>query len=167
MGAHTIINHPSQPQIVMDSLRRIVQALRLSVGQSETRDGIKTTPAQLMVMKLIENHKGLSVNALAALTFTHQSTVSELLGRLETRSLVRRERDPADGRRLAVVLTEAGRACLKDSPLSAHEKLLQAVSQLPPETLAPLAQGLEALIRAAHLSDHEAGFFFETTDTRT
>lgn len=150
---------PSQPQIVMDSLRRIVQALRESTRQNEQANG--PTPAQLLVLKRIEGHDGISVNELAALTFTHQSTVSEIVSRLEARGLVRRERASADGRRVELHLTADGRSALVSSPLSAHEKLMQAVSGLPPQILSDLAGGLEALIHAARLTDQPAAFFFE------
>jgi DNA-binding MarR family transcriptional regulator len=149
----------TQPQIVMDSLRRIVQALRESTCQSEQTSG--PTPAQLLVLKRIEDHDGISVNELAALTFTHQSTVSEIVSRLEARGLVRRERAATDGRRVEIHLTDDGRSALETSPLSAHEKLMQAVSRLPPQTLSRLAEGLDALIHAAHLTDQPAAFFFE------
>lgn len=149
----------SQTRIVMDSLRRIVQALRESTRQSEQASG--PTPAQLLVLKRIEAQDGLSVNELAALAFTHQSTVSEIVSRLETRGLVRRERAASDGRRVELHLTDEGRMVLETSPSSAHEKLMQAVSSLPPQTLSDLAQGLDALIHAARLSDQPAAFFFE------
>ncbi len=150
---------PPESQIVMDSLRRIVQALRESTRQSEQANS--PTPAQLLVLKRIEGHDGISVNELAALTFTHQSTVSEIVSRLEMRGLVRRERAATDGRRVEIHLTANGRPALTASPLSAHEKLMQAVSRLPPQTLSDLAGGLDALIHAARLTDQPAAFFFE------
>lgn len=152
-----------QSQIVMDSLRRIVQALRESTRQSELVNG--PTPAQLLVLKRIEDHDGISINELAALTFTHQSTVSEIVTRLEARGLVRRERATTDGRRVEIHLTEAGQAALTTSPVSAHEKLMQAVASLPPPTLEKLASGLNALIEAARLNEHPARFFFEDKNT--
>ena len=152
-------NTLTQPQIVMDSLRRIVQALRESKRQSEQANG--PTPAQLLVLKRIDGHDGLSVNELAAATFTHQSTVSEIVSRLEARGLVRRERAVSDGRRVELHLTDNGRSALQTSPLSAHEKIMQAVSALPPQTVSHLAEGLSALIQATHLADQPAAFFFE------
>jgi DNA-binding MarR family transcriptional regulator len=153
------MTQPLHPQIVMDSLRRIVQALRQSATHSEQTTGF--TAAQMLVLKRISEREGLSVNELAALTFTHQSTVSEIVSRLEGRGLIRRSRAAADGRRVELHLTDAGGDALAASPLSAHEKLMQAVSALPPETLKKLAEGLDALTQAAHLTDHPAGFFFE------
>ncbi|MGN6364157.1 MarR family winged helix-turn-helix transcriptional regulator [Asticcacaulis taihuensis] len=154
---------PTDPQIVMDSLRRIVQALRQSATHSEQATGL--TAAQLLVLKRIQAHEGLSVNELAAATFTHQSTVSEIVTRLETRGLIRRARAATDGRRVELYLTEAGQAVLTASPVSAHEKLMQAVATLPPPTLEKLAGGLNALIEAAHLNEHPARFFFEDKST--
>lgn len=149
----------TEPQIVMESLRRIVQALRQSATYSEKVTGV--TAAQLLVLKRIEGREGLSVNELATLTFTHQSTVSEIISRLETRGLLRRARATTDGRRVELYLTEAGQHTLGASPVSAHEKLMEAVTTLPPQTLGKLAEGLEALIEAAHLNEHPARFFFE------
>lgn len=143
----------------MDSLRRIVQGLRESTRQNAQANS--PTPAQLLVLKRIESHDGLSVNDLAALTFTHQSTVSEIVSRLESRGLVRRERAETDGRRVEIYLTDDGRSTLEVSPLSAHEKLMQAVTSLPAQTLSDLANGLDALIHAARLTDLPAAFFFE------
>ena len=149
----------TEPQIVMESLRRIVQALRQSATYSEKVTGV--TAAQLLVLKRIEGREGLSVNELATLTFTHQSTVSEIVSRLETRGLLRRARATTDGRRVELYLTEAGQHTLGASPVSAHEKLMEAVTTLPPQTLGKLAEGLEALIEAAHLNEHPARFFLE------
>ncbi len=148
------MSSPTDPQIVMDSLRRIVQALRQSATHSEQATGF--TAAQLLVLKRIHMQEGLSVNELAAATFTHQSTVSEIVSRLETRGLIRR---------VELYLSEAGGTALTASPVSAHEKLMQAVANLPPPTLEKLAAGLNALIEAAHLNQHPARFFFEDKST--
>ena len=144
---------------VMNALRRIVQGLRQSAAYSERTTGL--TAAQLLVLKQVAANDGLSVNALAAATFTHQSTVSEVVTRLELKGFVTRDRAEDDARRVEVHLTSNGRAVLAVNPSSASDRLMQAVKTLPPETLDSLAAGLEALIRNAGLSDEAAVMFFE------
>lgn len=143
----------------MENLRRIVQALRQSALHSETASGL--TGAQALVLRTIGDHQGASVNDLAALTFTHQSTVSEVIAKLEARGLVRRERSAEDGRKTAVWLTTPGASALNASGPTANEKLMKAVTSLPPETLAGLAGALDALTRAAGLTQAQPRMFFE------
>ena len=143
----------------MNALRRIVQGLRQSAAYSEKTTGL--TAAQLLVLKQVAAHDGLSVNALAAATYTHQSTVSEVITRLELKGFVQRERAAEDARRVEVHLTPTGRALLSINPSSAADRLMQAVKSLPPETLDGLATGLDALIRNAGLTEEPAVLFFE------
>jgi len=149
----------SSAHAVMNALRRIVQALRASASHSEATTGL--TAAQMLVLKQIHDRRAVSVNELAALTFTHQSTVSEVVSRLETRGFLTRDRSPEDGRRVEVRLTEKGVGIVAESPPTANERLMQAVRSLPPEEIEKLAEGLNALITAASLEKHMPGMFFE------
>jgi len=144
---------------VMNALRRIVQGLRQSAAYSEKTIGL--TAAQLLILKQVQAHDGLSVNALAAATYTHQSTVSEIVSRLELKGFVQRDRATDDARRVEIRLTSNGRALLSMNPYSASARLMQAVKSLPPETVESLAQGLEALIRTAGLAEETPVLFFE------
>ena len=148
----------------MDSLRRIVQALRQSSAHSEQSTHL--TGAQALVLKHIAAREGLSVNDLAGLTFTHQSTVSEVVSRLETAGLVRRTRAPEDGRRWQLHLTEAGKTIAQKATETAQEKLMRGLQGLPPQTVAQLSIGLDALIAAAGLADQPPLMFFEPTANR-
>jgi len=143
----------------MNALRRIVQGLRQSAAYGEKTTGL--TSAQLLILKQVEARDGVSVNGLAAVTYTHQSTVSEIVSRLELKGFVQRERAADDARRVEVHLTPNGRALLSIHPSSASDRLMQAVKALPPDTLAGLAQGLDALIHTAGLKDEPAVLFFD------
>ena len=67
------------------------------------------THPQYLVMLALWEHEPLSVRELSALLQLEPATLSPLLKRLEESGLVRRERDPADERALAVRLTDRGR----------------------------------------------------------
>ncbi|MEO8244200.1 MAG: MarR family winged helix-turn-helix transcriptional regulator [bacterium] len=165
MGSHIDSPHRrghmlSDRQTIMDALRRIVQALRQSSAHSEQSSNV--TGAQALILKHVAAREGLSINELAGLTFTHQSTVSEVVSRLESRGLVQRTRAQDDGRKCELRLTDDGRAATRSTTITAQEKLMQALQDLPPDTIAQLAHGLEALIDAAGLDAEPAIMFFET-----
>jgi len=150
-------HHPAHT--VMNALRRIVQALRASASHSEAATGL--TAAQMLVLKQIHDKRAVSVNELAALTFTHQSTVSEVVSRLEAKGLLTRDRASEDRRRVEVRLTGAGVGLVEDSPPSAHDRLMAAVRSLPAEEMEQLAAGLVALVRAADIARQTPDMFFE------
>jgi DNA-binding MarR family transcriptional regulator len=165
MGSH--IDSPkgeramlSDRQTIMDAFRRIVQALRQSSAHSEQSSNV--TGAQALILKHVGARDGLSINELAGLTFTHQSTVSEVVGRLETQGFIQRERASGDGRRWALRLTDAGKTAVQNAAMTAQEKLMLALQDLPPAIVAELARGLEALVSAAGLATDPPTMFFET-----
>lgn len=144
---------------IMDSLRRIVQAIRKSSSYCQQATGL--TGAQSFVLGQIGAQAGLSLNELAGRTATHQSTMSEVVRRLEGKGLVTRIKSPDDGRRLELYLTPQGHSLLFGAPPTAQARLVQAIAALPPETADHLAVGLERLIAAAGLSGNPPVMFFE------
>ena len=169
MGAHAhfgpqMTPPPEHSRIILDQLRRIVQALRQSSSDSETAFGLNG--AQAWVLRAIADNPGASVNAVAALTFTHQSTVSEIVAKLEIKGMVTRARSPDDGRKVELRLTPDGARVVAGGLRSGNEMLMAAVQSLPAETAAGLALGLTALADAAGLSDRPVRMFFEDGDGR-
>jgi len=67
------------------------------------------THPQYLVMLALWEHEPLSVREMGRLLQLEPATLSPLLKRLEESGHVRRERDPADERALAVCLTDRGR----------------------------------------------------------
>src|SRR3954469_8533224 len=97
MGAHTI-PRGGETRAILDAVRRIVRTLHESSRAAEKSLGL--TGAQLFVLQKLADAPGLSLNALAAQTHTHQSSVSTVVSRLVERGLVLRPAAADDGRRL-------------------------------------------------------------------
>lgn len=146
----------SEAQAIMDSLRRIVQALRRASTQY---DGL--TSAQIFVLRTIATWEGASINDLAALTHTHQSTVSEMVARLEANGLVARQAAAEDRRRVELFMTEEGRLAIRDLPKTPQENLIEAIAGMSNESRSALAQGLNLLTHAADLDVVAPQLFFE------
>lgn len=148
----------------MDALRRIVQAARQSSAQCERISGL--TAAQLLVLKSVRAHPGVSINELAALTLTHQASVSEVVRRLEGRGLLTREKSSGDARRRELQLTQSGREALAQEVETIQETLMAAMDRLPAQTLAQLADGLDSLIEEAGFGEEPAAMLFEDPGER-
>src|SRR5688572_27203056 len=74
-------------------------------------DGV--SPRQLVVLIAISENEGKSQTALVEWTGVDRSTLSEMVGRLQTKGLVHRRRTKEDARAYAVQLTPAGRQALR------------------------------------------------------
>lgn len=70
-------------QTILDGIRSLVNRLRESSREAERRIGL--TAAQLFVLQLLRASDDLSVNDLAARTYTHQSSVSVVVSRHSSR----------------------------------------------------------------------------------
>lgn len=77
------------------------------------------TKPQYAVMRSIAEHPGIEQVELTEVAVSTKATLAEMLSRMESRNLVRREHDPADKRRRFVFLTDEGEALLNAKKPSA------------------------------------------------
>jgi DNA-binding HxlR family transcriptional regulator len=96
----------------------------------------------------LERSTGIPGTQLWAL---HQTTVSNLLNRLESRGLVRKGRSPSDQRVVHLHLTSAGRKALKNAPGPPRGLLPNVLDGLSPSQLRKVHDGLAVLV------DHMGG----------
>jgi DNA-binding MarR family transcriptional regulator len=144
----------------LDALRQIVQALR--VGRAgEHRAGLSS--AQLFALQQIGEHPDASVNDIAALTFTHQSSVSVVIQRLVRQRLVAKVPSSDDRRRHKLALTVKGRRLLSRAPVAVQEDLIAAIASLGATDRRVLARSLGAIARRITYSTGSARppMFFE------
>jgi DNA-binding MarR family transcriptional regulator len=149
---------------VLDAIRLIVRALRESSRGAERAVGIGA--AQLFVLQRLAAEPALSLNELAARTFTHQSSVSVVVTRLVERGLVTRARGDDDARRLSLSATAAGRALLARAPAAAQDRLVAGLSLLGPTSRRQLARLLGRLVDLMALPDRHPPMFFEAPPRR-
>jgi DNA-binding MarR family transcriptional regulator len=144
---------------VLDSIRRIVRAVRLSSRSSESAVGLSA--AQLFVLQRLAEHDGLSINELAAETLTHQSSVSVLISKLAARKLVGRSVSPRDRRRTVISLTTKGRRALADAPEAMQVRLIAALDEFSDADVARLARLLSRWTEAAGIAGSAPTLFGE------
>jgi DNA-binding MarR family transcriptional regulator len=153
----------SEVRAALDALRLIVQALRLGARDGERRSGLSS--AQLFALQQVAAHPGASINDVAALTFTHQSSVSVVIERLVAQRFVARVAASHDRRRRHLELTAAGRRALQRAPAAVQEKLVAAIAELPETERRALARALAMVARVvapAGAAAHVPMLFEET-----
>ena len=97
------------------------------------------------------------ITELAELEGLAQPTITLLVKRLEERGLVRRERDPDDGRVVLVSLTAAGTAALEETRGAVKVALRRYVAGMSDEQLQALADSTETLGELIETIQHGVG----------
>lgn len=173
MGAHTTARdprrsasagHDRETRVVLDNLRLLVRALRVSARGAEKAVGI--SGAQLFVLQTLHEANVASIGELALLTHTDQSSVSVVVDRLARRRLVGRTESKEDARRVEIRLTASGRMLLRRSPESTQTRLIAGIKVLPSETRQQLGAALGKLAEAMGISESPRMFFEEEPSIR-
>jgi DNA-binding MarR family transcriptional regulator len=102
--------------------------------------GLGVTGPQRFVIRLIGRLPGLSAGELAATLRTDPSTLTGVLQRLEAARLIRRARDPKDGRRVLLSLTTRGRGVDRLNSGTIENAVKVALRDVSPRDLACTAR---------------------------
>lgn len=105
------------------------------------------TALQYTALTVLERHDGLSAAQLARDSFVTAQSMADLVRSLESRGLVRRERNPRNRRELLILLTDAGRELLREVAGPVQELEERMVRDL---TSPQLDQFRQALSKAWH-----------------
>jgi DNA-binding MarR family transcriptional regulator len=156
--------HPPDVRVALDAFRQIVQALRVGRGGGVDA-GLGS--AQLFALQQIAEHPDASINDVAALTCTHQSSVSVVIQRLVRQRLVAKIASSQDRRRQRLAVTAKGRRVLGRAPIAVQEHLIAAIAALPAADRRALARSLSAVARlvAPDSAKRYPPMFFEDQPT--
>lgn len=105
------------------------------------------TALQYTALTVLQRHDGLSAAQLARDSFVTAQSIADLVRSLETRGLVRRERNPRNRRELLILLTDEGRELL-----ARHEGSVRELEERMARDLTPhqTEQFRQALSKAWH-----------------
>jgi DNA-binding MarR family transcriptional regulator len=98
------------PPSLLYMVKQVELVVRSHLDELVRPSGI--TALQYTALTVLERHDGLSAAQLARDSFVTAQSIADLVRSLETRGLVRRERNPKNRRELSILLTEEGRALL-------------------------------------------------------
>ncbi len=148
----------AEPQVsplsVLQRFRVLIRTAQRHSQWIERQSGV--TGAQLWAMQELFEQPGLRVGELAKLMALHQSTASNMIDKLESVGLIRKERSSADQRVVRLSLTDKGTELLALAPSPARGVLPEALRQASGEELARLQSDLDALL--AQIREMDEGF---------
>ncbi|MGB3209789.1 MAG: MarR family transcriptional regulator [Desulforhopalus sp.] len=139
---------------ITQGLRIVFKGVQAHSKYVEKSCGLSS--AKLWMLHEIAQTPGVKVSKLAAVLSIHLSTCSNMLGKLEEKNLVYRDRSKTDQRTVHLYVTEEGRQFLSNAPKPAQGKLSNALEHLSLAQLTELENGLNALVQALHVSDNNA-----------
>ena len=106
------------------------------------------TGPQRVALRVLGRRPGISAGALAETLRVHPSTLTGVLQRLEEKGIVRRARDPEDGRRSLLELTPRGRKLDVRAPGTVEAVVARVLAGIPPARLRGTADVLAAVAAA-------------------
>ena len=106
VGTQATKTHPS----LLYMVKQVELVVRSHLDELVRPSGI--TALQYTALTVLERHDGLSAAQLARDSFVTAQSIADLVRSLESRGLVRRERNPRNRRELLILLTDAGRELL-------------------------------------------------------
>lgn len=136
---------------VLKLFRILVKSIRGHYQVVENRSGV--SGAQLWALSHVACNPGTKVGELARALAIHQSTASNLVGRLESLGLIARNRLRHDQRTVELTLTPKGKSALTRAPRPLIGVLQQALLDLPEASLDALRQHVGVLIGTMKTKD--------------
>jgi DNA-binding MarR family transcriptional regulator len=143
----------------MQSLRRIFKALQNYSHEVSHQYGI--TGPQLWVLKTIFQNENLPVGKLSQKMYLHPSTISGVVGRLEKKGYVSRDRDREDRRIVMVQLTPRGKRLVRRAPNPVQGKMIHGLRQLRKEKLNFIHESVQTLVEIMEAQNLKVTFFFD------
>lgn len=147
------------PDRVDDSLialRRIIRATALYERDLAQAAGL--TPAQLRVLQILGGRPGGSTTptALAAQMGVTQATITALVDKVVAAGQAVRQRSETDRRQTNVVITEAGRAAVREAPDALQQRFVRAFERMQDWEQAQLVASLERIAAMLDAEDIDA-----------
>lgn len=113
---------------VLKILRKIIRAIDLQSKQLVKEYGL--TGPQILILKEAYGREGITVTEIASNINLSQSTVTNIIHRLEKRGLLKRKRSNLDKRRVIVSIEEPGLDLIKHDPSLLQEHFIERFRKL-------------------------------------
>ncbi len=137
---------PTNPSLdILCSLRRIVRRIEGASIELESQHGV--TAPQLLCLHALARVGSITQIELSREVRLSPPTLVGVIDRLETKKLVKRQRDTEDRRRIHLVLTDAGRAVAARAPEPLQHHLERGLDAMPDAERTAIAGALGQLVR--------------------
>lgn len=139
---------------ILRSLRRTSRAVDMHSKRLAKQHSL--TGPQLVCLREIVRQQIATPSGIARAVSLSQGTVSGILDRLETRSLIVRERSPQDKRKVHVSITALGRDMVAQAPSPLHEQFSARLNALHEGEQAMIDWVLQRVVALLEADDVDA-----------
>ena len=146
------MNHTAATTALQDEIIAFVRAFGLH-KPDQTPCGRPVSVAEAHALMELSQTAPLAQLELGRRLNLEKSTVSRLVGQLEARDWIVRERSTEDRRVMLVQLTERGRAAADDLAAAREAKFAQVLSAIPADQRAHVIESLQTLVEAIRESN--------------
>lgn len=153
-GSSPSLEHPADfcSMRILMALRRIMHSFD-TYSRKLSVDYHITVP-QLICLHAIVHDGPMTLSSLGKLVSLSMSTVNGIVDRLEAKNLVERRRTNPDRRKVLVTATDAGVMLSRNMPPPLHNRLAQAISELPELEQVSIALSLERIVAMMEENQH-------------
>ena len=144
------------PMEILIDIRKIVRSINLESKKIQKDFGISIP--QLLCLRYLskqDNYQS-TVSGLMKFLSLNSSTITGIINRLESKSLVARLPKMGDKRITYISLTSKGSKILKEAPEILHDQLSKKIKSLPDQKLQSIKESLDIIISAMGLEALDA-----------
>lgn len=149
---------------ILIGLRKITQAIELQSKFLHKTVGL--TGPQLVILQELSIHSSLSVSELSKSISLSQGTVTEILLRLEKKSLIVKRKSDVDKRRTLISLTDAGRQLLKEVPSPLQDTFIHSFHGLEEWEQLMIMSSIQRIVKMMSAQQIEASPFLVAGPTQ-
>jgi len=139
---------------VLMQFRLVINSAKRHYAWIEKQCGV--SGAQMWALWELNESPGMRASDLAAAMAIHQSTISNLLDKLESEGYIRRDRSADDRRIVTLSLTKSGAALVNRAPQPACGILPDALRRMDPKVLQALGGHLAQLLGEMNSLDRKS-----------
>lgn len=149
---------------ILIKLRKIIRSIHLESKRIEKE--YKISIPQLLALQYLEQKPNYQSTArdLKAFLKLNPSTISGIIGRLETKGYVARMPELHDRRVTNIVLTKKGKKLLESAPMTIFERLTLELETLDEDQMQGLHSHLDFLVKAMGAEDIDASPLLASQD---
>ena len=138
---------------VLKVLRKIIRAVDVQSKQLVKEYGL--TGPQILILKELHAAEDITVGKIAANVDLSQSTVTNILERLENRGFISRSRSNVDKRRVNIKIEEKGVRILEMDPSLLQEHFVRRFKELPDWEQSAILSSLQRVAAMMDAADIE------------
>lgn len=146
-------------QELLIALRKVIRAIGLHSKHLNKTSGL--TSPQLLIMLEIDKAAGVNSSQVAKNVNLSAATVTNIIDRLENKSLVSRVRNTQDKRKVGLFLTKNGQALLLNAPQPLQENFIENFANLAQWEQSQLLSSMERLAEMMDANEIDAAPLLE------